>query len=304
MITPEDAVERIGRRFGVHAGARSLHARGVICSGRFRPAPEAATLTRAAHMQGGEVPVLARLSNGSGDPGEADAAPDVRGLAVSFELPDGERTDIVSQSAPRFPVRTPEAFMDLLEATAPGPASAWRMPLFLARNPSAIGALRANAATLKAPVGYGDIPYYAVHAYRWVAANGDARWVRYTWRPRSERARRATGERGPHYLADELRERLPQRPLRFDLEVQLAAEGDDPHDPTSVWPDDRERLVAGTLEISEPAEGHDGIIFDPMRLTAGIEPSDDPILRFRPAAYSVSYDLRTGSQHERPPWAR
>jgi catalase len=32
-----------------------------------------------------------------------------------------------------------------------------------------------------------------------------------------------------------------------------------------------------------------------MRLTDGIEPSQDPILNFRPRAYSVSADRRFGS---------
>ena len=34
------------------------------------------------------------------------------------------------------------------------------------------------------------------------------------------------------------------------------------------------------------------LVFDPMRLTDGIEPSDDKILLARPAAYSVSIDKR------------
>jgi catalase len=37
------------------------------------------------------------------------------------------------------------------------------------------------------------------------------------------------------------------------------------------------------------------MIFDPMRLVDGIEPSDDPILQARPGAYSVSYRRRTAS---------
>jgi catalase len=40
--------------------------------------------------------------------------------------------------------------------------------------------------------------------------------------------------------------------------------------------------------IESPETGEDIHVFDPMRLTDGIEPSDDPILRFRPRAYDVS----------------
>jgi catalase len=35
-------------------------------------------------------------------------------------------------------------------------------------------------------------------------------------------------------------------------------------------------------------------VFDPMRVTDGIEPSNDPVLRFRTLAYSASVKLRTG----------
>lgn len=282
---------------------RALHARGVICSGSFRPSPEAAALTRAAHMQA-EAPVLARLSNGSGDPNAPDCAPDVRGLAVSFELPDGARTDIVAQSVPRFPVRTPDAFIDLIEATERGPAMLWKLPLFLARNPSALPALRANAAALRAPASYGDVSYYAVHAFRWSDDGGGSRWVRYVWAPGSaHRAPKAEQPEGD-YLSRELSDRLFEQPVRFDLELQIGAADDDPHDPTSVWSGGGERIAAGSLELNAVADGHDGIIFDPMRLTDGIEPSDDAILHFRPRAYAISYDRRTGAEHERPFWAR
>ena len=40
--------------------------------------------------------------------------------------------------------------------------------------------------------------------------------------------------------------------------------------------------------------GGDIVVFDPMRVTDGIEPSDDPVLRFRTFAYSASVKLRTG----------
>ncbi len=303
MITPADAVERIGARFGVHAGSRALHARGVICSGSFRPSPEAAGLTRAAHMQA-EVPVLARLSNGSGDPNVPDRAPDVRGLAVSFELPDGNRTDIVAQSAPRFPVRTPDAFIDLIEATERSPAMLWKLPLFLARNPSALPALRANAAALRAPASYGDVSYYAVHAFRWSDDVSGSRWVRYVWTPGSAHADPTPEQSERDYLRRELKDRLSEQPVSFDLELQVGAADDDPHDPTSVWSGDGSRIVAGLLRLDAVADGRDGIIFDPMRLTDGIEPSDDAILHFRPRAYAASYDRRTGVEHERPSWAR
>ena len=57
-------------------------------------------------------------------------------------------------------------------------------------------------------------------------------------------------------------------------------------------------VTVGTLEITgvetEREHGGDIVVFDPMRVTDGIEPSDDPVLRFRTVAYSASVKLRTG----------
>ena len=58
------------------------------------------------------VTATVRFSNGSGNPGQSDYAPDPRGLAVKLSLPDGSRTDIVAVSTPVFPTRTPEGFIE------------------------------------------------------------------------------------------------------------------------------------------------------------------------------------------------
>src|SRR3954452_7725117 len=100
MLTPEQTVDGINKRFGVHSGVRALHAKGITARGTFTATPEGKALTKAAHMQGEPVEVSVRLSNGSGDPRSKDYEPDVRGMAVTFELPDGSRTDISAQTVP------------------------------------------------------------------------------------------------------------------------------------------------------------------------------------------------------------
>ena len=50
-------------------------------------------------------------------------------------------------------------------------------------------------------------------------------------------------------------------------------------------------MVAGTLELTELADV-EALIFDPTRVTDGIECSDDPILAARSAAYGVSFARR------------
>ncbi len=304
MISPEEAVERISSRFGVHSGRRALHARGVVCAGTFVASPEAAALTTALHMQGERVGVIARFSNGGGDPEEPDRAPDVRGLAVRFELPGGGKTDLVAQNAPRFPVSNPDDFVALLGATERGPGMAARLPLFLLRHPSVIGALRANAAALKAPASYADMSYYAVHAFRWRAPDDSSRWVRYSFVPRSAGEAAEQDRSVSDYLTRELAERLAGGgTIDYDLELALAGPDDDPHDPSAVWRGS-ERLIAGRLQLESVLDGRESTIFDPLRLTEGIEPSEDPVLHFRPRAYAISYARRTGDETRPPDWAR
>jgi catalase len=294
VLTPEQTVDAINRRFGRHAGARALHAKGTVLEGSFTATPQAGRLTRAQHMQGDPVDVTVRFSNGSGDPRSVDYEPDVRGMATTFHLADGSRTDISAQTVPHFPVKTQDAFVELVAASEPGVKALYRFPLFLAKHPKALATLRKNAAGLKPPPSYAARRYFAIHAFKWTGADGDERHVRYTWQPEAKDpgipAREAKA-RGRDYLIDEIRERVRREPIRMTLELQIAAPGDDPDDPTAEWKS-AERVVAGTVELTGLATGTDEFVYDPARVTDGIEPSADPILNFRPRAYSVSAERR------------
>lgn len=295
MITPEQAVDVINAVFGSHH-TRSLHAKGTFLSAAFTATPEAARLTRAAHMQGDPVEATVRVSNGSGHPRSKDPQPDVRGLAVKFHLPDGSATDISAQTAPRFPVRTPEAFIEFMRAQERGPSRLWRLPVFLATHPTALSSLRQNLPALKAPASYATRSYHAIHAYKWVDANGGERFVRYTWLPEAGTENLSVSEareRDRDYLQKEIAERLERGPARFTLQLQIAGEGDAADDPTAAWPDERETVEAGTLELKAVKEVEEPVVFDPARVTDGIELSGDPVLNFRPRAYSVSVERRT-----------
>ena len=293
-------------RFGRHDGCRAAHAKGVFCQGTFVATPEAAGLTRAPHMQGLEVPVTVRFSNGSGHPRDPDPGQDARGMATKFHLPDGGYTDIVAITLPAFFVSTPDEFIAFTRAAKPAVAGqpGPRFLLYLATHRNA---WKAAAAFLrsKPPVSYATCTYNALHAYRWVAGDGSERFVRYTWRPAAgEQSLSGSEAKGASrdYLKEEIAARLAREPIRFTLEVQIAGPDDPTHDATRVWPDDRQRLEVGTLEVTEmdtDSERHgDVVVFDPVNVIDGIKLSDDPLPRLRSEAYSISVERSRGSGSE------
>ena len=298
-----EAVDLINETYGRHAGHRAVHAKGTVCQGTFTPTPAASGLTRAAHMQGDPVRVTTRFSNGSGDPSTPDFVQDARGMATKFYLPDGSRTDIVAITLPCFFVRTPDDFLAFTRAgkrlpliNQPGP----RFALYLATHREALPAVRAFLA-LKPPASYATLRYNGLHAFRWVDATGEERHVRYSWRPEAGEATlsgSAAKAAGPDYLRRDLVERLGREPVRFTLEVQLAGPDDPVSDPTARWPAEREAVAVGALELTELETGRDSggdvLVFDPTRVTDGVELTDDPIPRLRSQAYSVSVERRAG----------
>jgi catalase len=299
-----DALEAVNG--GAHAGYRAVHAKGTVCKGTFTPTPEAASLSRAAHLQGEPVEATVRFSNASGNPHTSDANPIAgRGMAVKFHLSGDEATDIVAVPLVVFLARTPEDFLELTRARIPDPETGQpdqeRLGAYLAEHPETGIALQKGLPKLAPTTSFATSDYRALHAFALVNADGERRWGRYTWEP----------EEGPEYLTDEqreaasrdylqeeIRQRLAEGIARFTLEFTLADEGDPLDDPTAEWEGEHEVVELGELElisVVEEAEAPENpLVFDPTRLTDGIEPSEDPILAVRPKAYSVSIDRRTG----------
>ncbi|HVS29386.1 MAG TPA: catalase family peroxidase [Solirubrobacteraceae bacterium] len=301
----EQLVDAINGVYGSHPGERAAHAKGTLLAGSFTATPEAAALSRAAHLQGDPFRVTVRFSNGSGDPEVPDSQIDGRGMAVKFYLPDGSTTDLIGLTLPCFFVRTPEDFLAFQQARAPDPQTgepdAARVGEFFAAHPEAQPAIQAFLG-LRPAASYAQLTYNSIHAYRLLAADDSTRFARYRLDPDAGQAELSAddvADRGPDYLQQELLERLSSGPIGFDVTLQLAADGDPTDDPTAAWPVDRPTVVAGRIELTGPEtereQGDDVLVFDPTRVTDGIECSADPILHARSGAYRVSVARRTAA---------
>ena len=305
LTLAEEIVDTLNVVNGSHAGHRAVHAKGTVCTGTFTPTPEAKKLSRAAHLTGEPVKATVRFSNASGNPGTADGNPIAgRGMAIKFHLPDGEATDIVSVPLVVFMVRTPEDFLALTKARVPDPETGKpdpeKMGAFLAEHPETGVALQKGFPKLAPTTSFATSDYIALQAFALVEESGERHWGRYLWRP--QEGHQTLGEdemkeASDHYLQEEIRERLAgDGTATLRLDFMLANDGDPLDDPTIEWEGDNEVVTLGELVLDEviedPETPEEPLVFDPMRLTDGIEPSEDKILAIRPAAYSVSIDRR------------
>ena len=283
-----DLLAQLDAIFGVHPGFRAAHAKGILLRGTFTPSPEARSLSRAPHVTRDSVPVTVRFSNGTGFPSIPDNVPESnpRGIAVRFHLADRVHTDIIGHSTDGFPTRTGQEFLDFLRAAATGDPSA-----FLATHPAALAFVQTPKPS---PASFATEAYFGVIAFRFINNHGLARHGRYRIAPRAgvqhldDAASKAKDE---NYLFDELTSRISASPIRFDIHVQLANDGDIVNDATIHWPADRPSVHLGAVVLEEIApedETHRRIIFDPIPRVDGIEPSDDPLLELRAAIYLLS----------------
>jgi catalase len=298
-------VDALNELYGVHPGRRAAHAKGVYYQGTFTATPEAARLSRAAHLQGQPVQALVRFSNGSGDPHAHDGAADGRGMAVKLDRGGAGETDIVALTLPVFFARTAEGFLEFTRARKPDPQTGQPdmavFGAFLGAHPEAMPAIQA-AMSAKPPASFAQCSFHGIHAFRFVNAAREACFARYRWTPEAGEASLDAEEakqRDAGYLRTELDQRLGDGGVvAFRLSVSLAEPGDAVEDPTVAWPADRTVVELGRLEISAPAEDpeRDGdiVVFDPTHVVDGIELSDDEILHARAAAYSESARRRAG----------
>jgi catalase len=287
---------------GSHPGFRPVHAKGCVCNGTFRGAPQARGVSRAPHLQGETVPTVIRFSNASGDPDVHDGIPNARAMAVKFQLPDGKNADILALSIEGFPARTPEDFLAFLQAQLPDPATGQTrpdaVPRFLEKHPSTAAFIQ-RLTQKPVPASYAQSSYHAEHAFKFTAADGTSRFGRYHWMPEAGEAYLSpddASKRSANFLREELESRLRNGPAVFRLLLQLAAQSDPTDDVTALWPADRPQVELGRLEVAGISQtsmaDERRMVFDPTNLTDGIDLSADPIPPARSAAYSISYDRR------------
>jgi len=300
-----DLLQVFDKVFGVHPGFRAVHAKGLMLSGSFTPAPTAKSLTRAPHANRPSTGVTARFSNSTGLPDIPDSAPDAnpRGLAIRFNLAEHVHTDIVSHSTDGFPTRDGYEFLDFVRAiAASGPDVPSPKPVesFLGAHPSALAFVQTPKPF---PRSLATESYFGVTAFAFTNEAGEKKFGRYRIVPEAGNSYFSAEEAAglsPTYHFDEIAQRVNKQLVRFRILVQVAGQGDTVDNATVHWPDSREQVELGTIELTDVVPDslaqQKHIIFDPIPRVDGIEASADPLLELRAAIYLISGRRRRAAQ--------
>jgi catalase len=307
-LTPARFVDKFEQVFGLHPGFRRNHAKGVCIAGYFDGNGRAVRLSRADIFNAVHVPVIGRFSLAGGDPYAADGPGAVRGMGLSFSLPDGEEWRTAMVDLPVFTVRTAQGFYEQLAASQPDPATGQpdpaRLKAFLAAHPEtarAMGIIKSQPFSS----GFANATFNSLDAFRFVNAAGmptPVRWSMVPVQPFQPEPAAGAQSQDKNYLFDAVITAIERGPLQWHLIVTVGQPSDPTNDATIPWPANRERIDAGTLTINHvggeaPGNCRD-INFDPLVLPSGIARSDDPLLSPRSAVYSRSFTRRAGEQKQ------
>ena len=231
---------------------------------------------------------------------------------MRFVLPekDGRRqhTDIIAHSTPYFPVRTGEAFLELLGAlgasSAPdAPKNPSPIEEYLGKTPSALAFVQAPKPT---PASFATEKYFGVNAFKFISADGKETFVRYRITPdagESHLSEEDAKAKDPAFLHNEIQTRIIDGGASFTLSAQIAEAGDPTDDATQRWPEDRKIVKLGTIKIDAVAEDNDEkqrtMIYDPVPRVDGVEASSDPLIDMRATIYLISgRERRAAGPHQ------
>ncbi|MGC2457279.1 MAG: catalase family peroxidase [Gallionellaceae bacterium] len=303
-VTPDQVIGALEDVYGVTPGERRSHTKGTCAVGQFVGKNLTAFYSRSALFSGQTVPVVARFSLAGGNPTAPDTSRSPRGMALEFRLPDGGLQHMTMLNTPVFGAAQPQTFLDMMIAMKPDPATGKPDPekikTFKATHPDSL----AQADFLEKnnpPVSYANSAYFGIHAFKFVNRANQTTLVRWRFVPQEGEKRLSDAElktMPPDFLEQDLIERTRRAPVRWNMVIEIGKPGDPEDNPTLAWPADRNKVIVGYLTIfsAMPQKGAacEKINFDPLVMSDGIEPTNDPVLLFRSPAYALSFAKRMG----------
>ena len=308
---------------------RVVHARGSAAHGYFQVYKSLAPLTKAVFLQDPSIktPVFVRFSTVVGSRGSSDLARDARGFAVKFYTQEGNY-DLVGNNMPVFFIQDALKFPDLVHAVKPEPHH--EMPQaaaahdtfwdFISLMPESMHMIMWVMSDRALPRSYRMMEGFGVHTFRLINAKGQARFVKFHWKPLLglhsvvwDEAQKISGK-DPDFHRRDLWVAIEHGAYpEWEFGIQIVEEKDEQKfgfdllDPTKLIP---EELVpvqrVGKMTLNRNPDNFfsesEQVAFHPGHLVSGIDFSNDPLLQGRLFSYTDTQLIRLGGPnfHEIP----
>ena len=287
---------------GTVAGQRRNHIVGVCIAGSFTGDKQAQIYSKSALFSGSPIPVIGRFSLAGGNPNAPDSAKSPRGMALQFELPDSKIQHFTMLNIPIFSAATPKTFYDAVVANTADPVTGKPDPdkqkIFRETHPDSLP-LGQYMSKNNPPASYAESDFFSVHTFKFIDAKNQTTLVKWRFVPQAGIMRLTDAQMAAapkRFLDQDLIEKTKTGPVRWNMELTVGEPGDEQNNPTIYWPSDRKKIQAGVLTITQatPQTGAacEKINFDPLVMSDGMAPTDDPVLLFRSPAYASSYAKR------------
>ena len=300
---------------------RIVHARGAGAHGFFQVYEPLGKWTSAGFLNdpARRTPVFVRFSTVAGSRGSTDLARDVRGFAVKFYTEEGN-FDLVGNNIPVFFIQDAVKFPDFVHAVKPEPHN--EMPQaasahdtfwdFISLMPESTHMVMWVMSDRAIPRSYRMMEGFGVHTFRFVNDRGQARFVKFHWKPVLglhqvvwDEAQKISGK-DPDFHRRDLWDAIANGNFpEYELGVQVVEEKDEDKfdfdllDATKLIPEEMvpvQRIGKLTLDRNPDnffAETEQ-VAFHVGHLVPGIDVTEDPLLQGRLFSYLDTQLIRLG----------
>lgn len=317
-------IEKLSRFDRERIPERVVHARGTGAFGTFESYGDFSKHTKASFLStaGKKTPVLVRFSTVIHSKGSPEVARDPRGFATKFYTDQGNY-DLVGNNLPVFFIRDALKFPDMVHSLKPSPIYNKQDPNrffdFFSHQPESTHMLTHVYSDNGTPASYRKTNGFGVHAFKWVNADGDVRYVKYKWTSLQgienltrEQATKVGGENWENLTTDLYENIKAGNFPSWELSVQLLKPNDldnfdfNPLDATKDWSEkDAPSIKIGKMTLNKVPDNFfqqvEQSAFDPGVMVPGIEPSEDKLLQGRLFSYADTQRYRVGANYQQLP---
>lgn len=317
-------IEKLARFDRERIPERVVHARGTGAHGVFESYNDFSTYTKASFLNTAhkQTPVFVRFSTVAPSQGSPETVRDPRGFSVKFYTDQGNY-DLVGNNMPVFFIRDAMKFPDMIHSFKPSPVynkqDQARVFDFLSHQPESTNMLTYLYSDLGTPASYRKTDGFGVHAFKWINAKGDIRYVKYKWTSlqgienlTAQQAQEVAGKNSENLTQDLYTNLKAGNFPSWELSVQilkpeeLAKFDFDPLDPTKIWPENLVPAVKiGKMTLNKVPDNFfeetEQAAFDPGVVVPGIEPSEDRLLQGRLFSYADTQRYRVGTNYQQLP---